>query len=618
MGCICSSSTSKKPITPTQHIKPISDEIIREGHFIGRPESLSKYTTKKIFEQMDKSVCKIITSKSTGTGFFCIIPFPDKLNPLPVLITCNHVLGEENLNPGKEIKYEINGIEKIIKINNSRKIYTSDKDVYDITIIEIKPEDQFDINNMLEIEDDIFKDEILNNTYKNKTIYIIHYPNGKEPTHSVDVIKSIDMQNLSIHHLCSTEEGSSGGPLFNVKTHRVIGIHTGKHKNYKWNAGLILKIPIYEFNEKYKNNLGCLKNYKNAKKVNENNCDISFNIIEKKESLEPKDNLNLSDIKGKTNKKVSSDEINSIDIEIIDFYICNIYYKLNKKKIIDLGILIKIPYFNSKGQILGVLTKYYVEENILNNINTINIIENDNILRKINSNDRFNFSDPFLNVTFIEIKDLQYDFIEIYDGNKIPKELLLIEYSDIDNSCNYKEIEIKKGWGIYFFYNEVNVDEYNYESSSSKLALLYNNQIFGIHKEKDYQNNIGININVIAKAIKLNFKSKLQNIQQNGNPLSTTQIKELNKNGLELSNIPNLLISLPSSGVTPIWFYRTKYAWYWTPTKPDKNELNKINWMIIYPGNSLKVIGGKWDGIEPAERNIDLIHWLEKNGLKYI
>ena len=70
--------------------------------------------------------------------------------------------------------------------------------------------------------------------------------------------------------------------------------------------------------------------------------------------------------------------------------------------------------------------------------------------------------------------------------------------------------------------------------------------------------------------------------------------------------------------MTTIWFYRTKYAWYWTPTKPDKNELNKVNWMIIYPGNSLRVIGGIWDGQEPAPNNINLIHWLEKNGLKYL
>ena len=40
--------------------------------------------------------------------------------------------------------------------------------------------------------------------------------------------------------------------------------------------------------------------------------------------------------------------------------------------------------------------------------------------------------------------------------------------------------------------------------------------------------------------------------------------------------------------------------------------------MIIFPENSLKVIGGYWNGIEPAQKNINIIHWLEKNGSKYI
>ena len=40
--------------------------------------------------------------------------------------------------------------------------------------------------------------------------------------------------------------------------------------------------------------------------------------------------------------------------------------------------------------------------------------------------------------------------------------------------------------------------------------------------------------------------------------------------------------------------------------------------MIISPGNSLKVIGGYWNGIEPAYRNIKLINWLETTDLNYL
>ena len=40
--------------------------------------------------------------------------------------------------------------------------------------------------------------------------------------------------------------------------------------------------------------------------------------------------------------------------------------------------------------------------------------------------------------------------------------------------------------------------------------------------------------------------------------------------------------------------------------------------MIIYPGNSVEVIGGKWDGNEPVQKNIDIIHYLEKSNIKYL
>ena len=84
---------------------------------------------------------------------------------------------------------------------------------------------------MLEIEDDIMNNEMLNNIYQKKSIYIIHYPKGEEAKYTVDVIKSININDIQICHFCSTQDGSSGGPLLNLKTYRVIGIHTGKKEN---------------------------------------------------------------------------------------------------------------------------------------------------------------------------------------------------------------------------------------------------------------------------------------------------------------------------------------------------------------------------------------------------
>ena len=100
--------------------------------------------------------------------------------------------------------------------------------------------------------------------------------------------------------------------------------------------------------------------------------------------------------------------------------------------------------------------------------------------------------------------------------------------------------------------------------------------------------------------------------------LTKKEIKELNKKGLKETSKSEIFISPESDGVTPLWFYRTNYAWYWTPTEPKNNNIEKSNWIIIYPGCSLKVIGSYWDGIEPAERNINLIHWLETTGYDYL
>jgi hypothetical protein len=63
--------------------------------------------TKKILQQMEKSVFKIcITDGSKGSGFFCKIPLPDK-NFIPVFITNNHVVNEKYLKKEKEIKIKM-------------------------------------------------------------------------------------------------------------------------------------------------------------------------------------------------------------------------------------------------------------------------------------------------------------------------------------------------------------------------------------------------------------------------------------------------------------------------------------------------------------------------------
>ena len=145
------------------------------------PNIISYECMKKIIEQMERNICKINIGKNQGTGFFCKIPFPNQNKLLPVFITNNHVINNDILNKENiKIKLEIEGEDNIKEIIlNNRMKYTNKE--YDITIIEIKEEDN--INHYLEL-DDIIINDIVNNINKNKgyineTIYIIQYPENK-------------------------------------------------------------------------------------------------------------------------------------------------------------------------------------------------------------------------------------------------------------------------------------------------------------------------------------------------------------------------------------------------------------------------------------------------------
>ena len=213
---------------------------------------------------MQNCICKIyLKNDGIGTGFFCKIPFNNNL--LPVLITNNHVLNENDIDNNKKIKLMINNKVKTIEIDNSRKKYTNSDKKIDITIIELKPNED-GINNYLE-NDDINKDEeAIELEYNKKSIYIIHYPN-EELSVSYGIIKDI-IDNKEINHYCRTEEGSSGSPILSLKTFKVIGIHYGGSQTLKINYGTYIKYAIDEFNKYNKKEINII--YKADKEGKEN------------------------------------------------------------------------------------------------------------------------------------------------------------------------------------------------------------------------------------------------------------------------------------------------------------------------------------------------------------
>ena len=103
------------------------------------PESIPLSILEIIQKQTKTDICKIKCNDGRyGTGFFCLIPFPDKFNLLPVLITNNQILPKNEISKNSVIKFSLNNDEKNIeiKIDESRKTYSNEQ--YGITMIEMK------------------------------------------------------------------------------------------------------------------------------------------------------------------------------------------------------------------------------------------------------------------------------------------------------------------------------------------------------------------------------------------------------------------------------------------------------------------------------------------------
>ena len=223
-----------------------------ECYLVGYPNIISFDCAKKIVEEMQKDICKIIVEEERGTGFFCKIPFPNKESMQSVLITNNHIVNENLLNNanGKiKIYIEEEENEKVINLKNRLK-YTNKE--YDTTIIEIKEEDN--INNFMELDEGIINNIINNKNenikYKEQTVYIIHYPEGNLSV-SYGIINDIfEDEPYNFLHKCNTRKGSSGSPIINLNN-KIIGIHKKSHdKNY--NEGTFLNYPIKDFISKNK------------------------------------------------------------------------------------------------------------------------------------------------------------------------------------------------------------------------------------------------------------------------------------------------------------------------------------------------------------------------------
>lgn len=272
-----------------------NSSYIREIDIENNVISIPTAALKTISDLSDKCICKI-KSKVIGkaTGFFCAIPFPDKYQRLPVLITNNHVLEESDISLGNEINFSINNDSSHfnITIDNSRRVYTNKK--FDITIIEIKNTDNLDINSFLDIDEHIFDDNPQKN-YKKESVYILHYPHGNISEYSSGKIIAIREDNYNIYHTCQSQSGSSGSPIIKLTNHKVLGVHKGAQDNKNYNLGTFIKDPINDFYQKMEN----INNKKCLSSDNLLNIEINkvFSLKKNIEYIQKYDNEDENDLK---------------------------------------------------------------------------------------------------------------------------------------------------------------------------------------------------------------------------------------------------------------------------------------------------------------------------------
>ena len=224
------------------------EDRIDEGLHQGAEKAIPLDKADYKYKSKENCICRI-NGNTKGTGFFCKVKVGGELTT--VLITNYHVVDDDFMNQNTKLTFYIkNDLHSIdIKYN---KIYSSIRDKYDMMIIRLK---EGEVNNYLEIDENIFKYDSVNN-YKNEGIYILHYPMVEEA--KVSKGKGLEKINdYDIKHYCHTEPGSSGGPILSKKTNKVIGIHKGSKTKYgksDYNLGTFLKFPLNELKCKLSKN----------------------------------------------------------------------------------------------------------------------------------------------------------------------------------------------------------------------------------------------------------------------------------------------------------------------------------------------------------------------------
>ena len=427
---------------------------------------------------MEKTICRLKIEDEQGTGFFCRIPFPNKKNMLPVLITNNHIINEKILYKNNEII---------------------------ITIIELLEKDK--INNYLKLDEDIItdiinkKDKNKNDNFIDKTLYALQYPESNLSV-SYGILENICAdKNYNFKHKCSTRKGSSGSPIININNNKIIGIH--KSTINKCNMGTFLNYPIKDFinqnnNKNIKEEMNNeiidktdVNTFKNSNKDKEGLIDLSIN-----NSVEKYFNKNF--ISTNDTNDCQSNKVYNIKQPLFKKNIALETNSKDKKEMIDLSKnylnhdlcstkVTNIQKKNSQVNLLNLMTNIFFKDERLTEINTQKIDEN---YLKILREEYLKHKNEEKNNNFIKANCLKlfkgYKKIEKNDLEIIKDKISLViqcldmnkdyykEYYYLAKEGNYKKYQIAAK-AAQSFRKEFNISEYDINEQIQVKTLSENN-----------------------------------------------------------------------------------------------------------------------------------------------
>ena len=122
-------------------IKIIQNGTEKEKVIVGHSEPITQKESNELFSKED-SICKIMSKKIIegrlkcvkGAGFFIKI-INEKIPFNKCLLTNNHILNKNDIKINNKINIEYQHKNKIIEINEQRRVFTNEK--LDYTCIEI-------------------------------------------------------------------------------------------------------------------------------------------------------------------------------------------------------------------------------------------------------------------------------------------------------------------------------------------------------------------------------------------------------------------------------------------------------------------------------------------------